>query len=261
MKYKIIDYDVIGEGIPVLIIHGWGISKLTMKAAFEPVFSKLEGYKRYYIDLPGMGKSESGDIKNSDDILSLLHSFVIDVIKEQFIIIGQSYGGLLTRGFVNKYPELILKIVLLCPCIIPGVRQGRVEPLTVQEQDTELLENLTDEQRNSFTMMNVVLTKDVWKRYERYIIPALAEADWDYLNNTLEGAFSFDPDELPAPCSKPILIIAAKQDTEVGYKDQFDLMNIYPNSTYCAIEKAGHNLQIEQPKIFESIVSSWLSTH
>ena len=48
MKYKIIDYDVIGEGIPVLIIHGWGISKLTMKAAFEPVFSKLEGYKRYY---------------------------------------------------------------------------------------------------------------------------------------------------------------------------------------------------------------------
>lgn len=47
------------------------------------------------------------------------------------------------------------------------------------------------------------------------------------------------------PVSIPTLIIAAKQDTEVGYKDQFDLMKIYPNSTYCAVEKAGHNLQIE----------------
>ena len=261
MKYKIIDYEIIGEGIPVLIIHGWGISKLTMKAAFEPVFSRLEGYKRYYIDLPGMGRSESGDVKNSDDILRLLHGFANDVIKDKFIIIGQSYGGLLTRGFVNKYPEMILKIVLLCPCMIPGVRKGRVEPLTVQEQDTELLASLTDEQRNSFTMMNVVLTKDVWERYERYIMPALAEADWDFLNNTLEGALSFESDDLPSPCSIPLLIIAAKQDTEVGYKDQFDLMNIYPNSTYCAIDKAGHNLQIEQPEMFESVVISWLSTH
>ena len=54
MKYGIIDYEIIGNGKPVLIIHGWGISKITMKAAFEPVFTTLENYKRYYIDLPGM---------------------------------------------------------------------------------------------------------------------------------------------------------------------------------------------------------------
>ena len=49
-----------------------------------------------------------------------------------------------------------------------------------------------------------------------------------------------------------------QMDTEVGYKDQFDLMRIYTNSTYCAVEKAGHNLQIEQPEIFESLLRSWL---
>lgn len=99
MKYGIIDYEIIGSGKPVLIIHGWGISKITMKGAFEPVFTQLEGYKRYYIDLPGMGESEHGDVKNSDDILELLHGFATDVIGEQFIIVGQSYAGLLTRGF------------------------------------------------------------------------------------------------------------------------------------------------------------------
>lgn len=261
MKYELLDYEVIGAGIPVLIIHGWGISKITMKGAFEPIFTKLDGYRRFYIDLPGMGESEHGDVKNSDDILSLLHSFAVDVIKEPFIIVGQSYGGLLTRGFVNKYPDLIKKIILLVPCIIPGVKQGRVEPHTIVEQDDSLLSSLTKDESDSFTLMNVVLTKDVWERYEKYLMPALAIADWDFLNNVLEGSFSFDPDELDEPCMIPSLIVAAKQDTEVGYKDQFDLMKIYPNSTYCAVESAGHNLQIEQPEIFEGIVKNWLLTH
>lgn len=261
MKHGIIDYEIIGSGKPVLIIHGWGISKITMKAAFEPVFAQLENYKRYYIDLPGMGDSEHGEVKNSDDILELLHGFATDIIGEKFIIAGQSYAGLLTRGFVYKYPELLEKIILLVPCIIPGVRQGRVEPLTVVERDDEFLATLTRQQYDNFTMMNVVLTREVWERYNSSVQPALDIADWDFLNNVLEGSFSFDPDALDEPCTLPTLIITAKQDTEVGYKDQFDLMRIYPNSTYCAIERAGHNLQIEQPELFENTVRTWLLTH
>ena len=261
MKYGIMDYEVIGTGEPVLIIHGWGISRITMKGAFEPVFSELDGYKRFYIDLPGMGNSGHGDVKNSDDMLELLHGFAVDVIGEPFIIVGQSYGGLLARGFVNKYQELIKKIILLVPCIIPGVKQGRVEPHTVVEQDDELLASLNDDESDSFTLMDVVLTRDVWERYKTYLIPALESADWDFLNNVLEGSFSFDPDDLKELCTIPCLIIAAKQDTEVGYKDQFDLMEKYTNSTYCAVERAGHNLQIEQPEIFGSLVKNWLLTH
>ena len=261
MKYGFIDYEIIGSGKPVLIIHGWGISKITMKAAFEPVFTTLEGYKRYYIDLPGMGESEHGDVKNSDDILEILHGFATDVIGEKFIIAGQSYAGLLTRGFVNKYSELIEKIILLVPCIIPGVRQGRVEPLKAVERDEEFLATLTKEEYDNFTMMNVVLTREVWERYSKSVQPALDIGDWDFLNNVLEGSFTFDPDDMAEPCMIPTLIITAKQDTEVGYKDQFDLMKIYPNSTYCAFERAGHNLQIEQPELFENTVRSWLLTH
>ena len=41
-------------------------------------------------------------------------------------------------------------------------------------------------------------------------------------------------------------------------KDQFDLMEKYTNATFIAVEKAGHNLQIEQPEIFESVVKSWM---
>ena len=90
MKYGLIDYEIIGEGVPVLVIHGWGISKITMKGAFEPVFSELGGYKRYYIDLPGMGNSEHGNVRNSDDMLDVIHDFAVNVIKDSFMVIGQS---------------------------------------------------------------------------------------------------------------------------------------------------------------------------
>lgn len=75
-----------------------------------------------------------GDVKNSDDILKLLHGFGVDIIKEPFMIIGQSYAGLLARGFVNKYPELIRKIILLVTCMIPGVKKGNVEQLKAGKQ-------------------------------------------------------------------------------------------------------------------------------
>ncbi len=53
--------------------------------------------------------------------------------------------------------------------------------------------------------------------------------------------------------------MTGKQDTEVGYLDQFDLMKKYINSTYVALNRAGHNLQIEQPNMFREIVKAWLT--
>ena len=35
----------------------------------------------------------------------------------------------------------------------------------------------------------------------------------------------------------------------------------HPVMQYCAVERAGHNLQIEQPEIFVNLVKNWLLTH
>ncbi len=43
---------------------------------------------------------------------------------------------------------------------------------------------------------------------------------------------------------------------EVEYKDQFKLLEKYPNATYCVLNRAGHNLQIEQPELFQSIIKN-----
>lgn len=255
----IVEYECIGEGTPILFLHGWGMDRRIMSGCFEPIFeNSAMCYKRIYVDLPGMGKSVAGkDIKTSNDMLDVIYHFVKDVVGE-VILAGESYGGYLARGFVNKYQTMVKSIILLCPLVYPGCRNGQVEPLCVMERNEAFLQTLSEEQYNSFTYMNVVLTEPVWKLYERDILPAIEIQDRYFLDNVLEGAFSFDVDELDAPFMKPCLIIVGKQDTEVGYKDQFKLLEKYPNATYCALNKAGHNLQIEQPELFQSIVKNWL---
>ena len=51
----LLNYEIMGEGQPVLLIHGLACDMNLMKGCMEPVFSNVEGYKRIYIDLPGMG--------------------------------------------------------------------------------------------------------------------------------------------------------------------------------------------------------------
>ncbi len=258
----IIEYECLGEGVPILFLHGWGMDRRIMRGCFEPIFKRESPYKRIYIDLPGMGKSVAGKgIRTSDDMLNVIYQFVKNVINDEVILAGESYGGYLARGFVNKYRSMVKGLIMLCPLVYLGCRQGQVEPLCVMERDEMFIQTLSEEQYNSFTYMNVVLTESVWKLYERDILPAIEMQDRNFLDNILEGAFSFDVDEMESPFQKPCLIVVGKQDTEVGYKDQFKLLEKYPNATYCVLNKAGHNLQIEQPELFQSIVKSWLKNN
>ncbi len=264
-QYKVkdttVDYECIGTGVPVLLLHGWGLDRRIMSGCFESVFcSNKQSYRRIYLDLPGMGKSIAGEhIRTSDDILAVLYAFVKEVVGEDFILAGESYGGYLARGFVNRYPQMIKALILLCPLVYPGNRKGRVEPLQIFRRDDAFLKTLTKAQFDSFTYMNVVLTKSVWELYQKDILPAIVEQNKHFLDEVLKGAFSFNADDLSAPFTNPCLIIVGKQDTEVGYKDQFELINNYPNATYCAINGAGHNLQIERPILFGNIVNQWLT--
>lgn len=93
-----IHYEEIGSGIPVLCLHGFFVDHHIMKGCLEPIFHHVNGYKRVYIDLPGMGKTPAAEnIKNTDDMLTLLTEFIQDRFQNQpFLLFGESYGGYLS---------------------------------------------------------------------------------------------------------------------------------------------------------------------
>jgi pimeloyl-ACP methyl ester carboxylesterase len=66
----------IGEGLPVLIIHGWEMDGKVEERDFEPIFTKALGFLRIYVDLPGMGTTPANNVKDLDDIYFRLVQFI-----------------------------------------------------------------------------------------------------------------------------------------------------------------------------------------
>ncbi len=260
---SIIHYEIIGSGPPLLMIHGYGLDHRIMKGCMEPVFSRRkENRARIYFDLPGMGKTGTvPSIQNADDMLNFILEFINRIIPDQdFAVAGESYGGYLARGIINKMAARISGLLLICPVIIPDQKKRKLPPFMVVEQDNQLLSELSEDDRCGFESMSVIQNRKTWKRFNEEIIPAMEISDSNFLEKfqATGYSFSFSVDEIPAPFEKPALFLTGKQDHITGYMDTVGILNNYPRGSCAILDSAGHGLQIEKEHLFNELISEWL---
>lgn len=266
------EYEVRGEGLPLLALHGWGVDRRLMSGCLEPVWAHggagIPRCARYYPDLPGMGLSPGSDrINGADDMLDAVTEFVEGVLpKGPFLLAGESYGGYLSRGLLRKMPGRIAGLLLIAPSYRPwrktesGTDKGDVPEHRVIARDDAFLSGLTEEELSAFREMGVMLTEDAWNRFSRDVWPGIRVADRKFLGERLSRniAFREDPDSGGTPFEKPALFVTARQDASVGYRDIWTLIERFPRATFCVLDGAGHNLQTERVPLFEALVTDWL---
>jgi pimeloyl-ACP methyl ester carboxylesterase len=255
-------YETYGDGIPVLMIHGYGIDHNVMTGCMEPIFKGRPGWKRIYLDLPGMGRTRASDrLKNSDDMLEMLIRFCEEVIPDRnFSVAGESYGGYLARGLVRDVSERLNGVLLICPVIIAN-RGRRDLPLRrVFVRDAELVAGMDPTIRKMFERMLVLQDKRRWEKFQLDIVPGMETKDIVFTNRLKKDGynFSFDVDELERPFDKPALMLAGRQDTSVGYADLLQIIENYSRGTFAILDRAGHGLQVEQEEVFNCMVNEWL---
>ncbi|MBU3143824.1 alpha/beta fold hydrolase [Clostridium sp. CF012] len=262
MKNISINYEMIGNGKPIVMLHGYYVDHRLMTGCMEPIFKSKVGYKRIYLDLPGMGKSEGAEwITSSDDMLDIIISFIEKIIpNENFLLVGQSYGGYLSRGLIHKMANRIDGVLLICPLIIPDYEKRSVEEHVVLVKDDKLLSKLTTEDAEDFNSGFVVQSEKIYERNKNEIMTGVEIADNTFLQRLQQNgyALSFDVDKINKKVDKPTLILLGKQDDCVGYKDAWNILENYPRATFAILDGAGHSLQIEQEKIFNSLINDWL---
>ena len=256
-------YEEFGEGEPILIIHGLACNIELMKGCIEPIFKKVNGYKRIYIDLLGMGKSNNCSLEyaSSDKILEMLLSFIKEKIDKEFLLVGESYGGYLSRGILSKCYKNIEGLMLLCPMIIPDDTKRTLPEGNLKFHDKEFLEKMNKNRRELFLEYMIIANEKMYKRFEKEVISGIEQADNDFIKKLRENySFSFNVDEeiKMINFSKPSLFITGRQDNTVGYYDLYNLLEDYPRATFVILDTAGHNLQIEQEEVFNSLFLNWL---
>lgn len=254
-------YESYGDGLPVLMLHGYGIDHHVMTGCMEPIMKNRPGYKRIYVDLPGMGRSKAPDwLENTDQMLDIVIGFSKKVMPDgDLLVAGESYGGYLARGMVYKIRERIDGVLLICPVMVGEWSKRQLPPRRVFVKDEKLLARINPEDRKFFGRMLILQDKRRWERFQQDILPGRRMMDTAFLERLKQHGYecSFDVDRIK-PFDRPSLILAGRQDTSVGYKDALRLIDNYSRGTFAILDRAGHGLEVEQEKVFNCLVNEWL---
>jgi len=171
--------------------------------------------------------------------------------EKSYVLAGESYGGYLARGLLTRQADRIDGLFLLCPIMVPGDRKGKVPERTVLECDKKFLATLSEKDRSEFMYLSVVQNKKMWKDYKRDIRLERLKANARFLEEQLDGSFAVDPNQADVKFEKPVLLMLGRQDSEVGFEQQYELYKTYRRATIMILDKAGHNLQIENHELFD----------
>ena len=257
-------YEEQGEGVPILCLHGFPVDHRSIKGCVEAAVKGVDGYRRIYLDLPGMGKTPSAKwIKNADDMVDLLRKFVGQVIGEEgFLLAGYSYGGYLALGMAHTGLFNIDGMFILAPAMVANHKNRKLPIAT--EADRYICKGL---QRPSapnpdfdmFLSSSIVANNEKWQRFKEEIAPAFKIADKEFTDNYRKRGYAVSCEDFrKLQFNKPVTVLCGRQDNMTGIEDAWDMLKHLPRLTYTVLDRVGHNLQFENPEAFNFHFKNWL---
>lgn len=229
VKGKKINYEVTGQGTPIVLLHGWLASLETM----APLARHLEkNFKVYSIDIIGFGKSELPDNPfHTDDFGDFLKELLEKLEIKNPILIGHSNGGRMILNFAGRNLGKINKIVLIDSAGIVPKRKLKyyIKMYTFKGlknifkilPKTEMFCNIKDRMLSKFGSSDYKNSPDVLKRTMSNIV----NEDQKYLMKNIKA---------------PTLIIWGDKDTATPVEDGKTMEKLIPGSGLIIYEGAGH---------------------
>ncbi len=253
-----VHYETFGQGKPFIIIPGAPGDHRIILSWMEPVFGARPGWQRFYFDLPGTGQTPGEDwIQSADQMLDVACDFIDAVIPGQpFTLLGASIGGHYARGVACRKSALVEGLCLLAPWLRPHEEQDLPSPVAFV-RDPAIISQLAPEDAEFFEEIMIVQNQKMLDWYRDVVKPAREGGDWEFLQRwRANWKFSFDGDE--RPFEKPTLILAGRQDTHVGYREGWGILETYPRATFVVLDRAGHVLGLERESLFHALINEWL---
>jgi len=252
--------EVEGAGIPMVLLHG---GPGATHHYFHPSFSQAKSFaKIIYYDQRGCGlsdytKGKGYSIEQAvDDLENLRKSLNIN----KWIVLGNSYGGLLAQCYTVKYPESVSGLILVTSLTAMPTYESSRQYEFISKEEREKIRavhsngNLSSEQ----SLYNAWLNGD-WKRQCYYKptkerIAQMARYEWKQDSNfnsimsrntkkvDLKGAFD--------NCPIPTMIMEGRWDLTWNTNKPGILHKNHPNARLLFFEESAHSLFDDEPEKF-----------
>lgn len=279
MDHSLTDYEVNGQRITVheegqrnrqvaVLIHGWASSWY----AVSPLLPQLsQRYRCLAINLPGYGSSPRlPDRTTIDRYTDLVIGLIKQVSDRPVVLIGHSMGGMISLSVALREPQLLERLVLICPTIsgkLSYLINLTLTPFVVMERFAltralvtvfEPMMGVTDTllrtplfaDRSGITKEDYEHIKADTRRRDQGLIRA--ECFTAMRNHDLRGKIG--------PIKTPALVIWGMEDNVVPLRDASVVAREWPEADLRIIPNAGHWPQFETPDITERHVRAFLST-
>lgn len=243
------------------MIHGFCVDHHLL-LGLDPLFAVRGQWRRVYIDLPGMGKSDAGpEIESADAVADAVVSFARKTFaNERFAILGNSFGGMIARHVVAEFGDQILGLALLCPVAVADHAQRIVPPQIILQKDPDLLASLDPADAVDYEEMAVLQSPENWDRFRESVLPGLRVFDQTAIDR-ISGNYALrvEPEDRSPRFVGPTVIVMGQQDHVVGFHDQIALSEHYVHSTVAVLDRAGHNVHLDQPEVTRVLLDEWLT--
>lgn len=251
-----LNYKKIGEGEPLIILHGlFGSLDNWMTIA------KTLGqhYEVFIIDARNHGFSPHDDEFNYSVMADDLYEFLMQQMITEPIILGHSMGGKTAMQFTMNYPNYLSKLIVadIAPksypvhhaTILEGLSALNFDVITTRKlADSTLAEYIPDPSTRQFLLKNLY-----WKEKGRlgwkFNLPVIKK-NIEIIGNQLENIRKFD---------KPTLFIRGTKSNYILESDFEAIKRIFTNAEIEDMP-VGHWVHAENPELFLSILSNFLES-
>jgi pimeloyl-ACP methyl ester carboxylesterase len=272
-----IAYTVMGEGQPLVLIHGFGASIGHWRKNI-PILAEA-GYKVYALDLLGFGDSDQPLLDYTLDLWQdLLQDFWAELIQTPTVFVGNSIGGLLTLMMLADYPEsAIAGAVLNCAGGLNHRPEELKPPLSwvmagfTRVVSSDILGPFVFSQvrrkpriRSSLKQVYCNPEAITDELVEMLYTPATKPTAQKVFASIVTAPPGPKPTDLLPQIQQPLLVLWGENDpwTPIKGADIYRQLaadtNQTPPVTFHSIPETGHCPHDERPEVVNPLILAWL---
>ncbi|MBR9844967.1 MAG: alpha/beta hydrolase [Algicola sp.] len=245
-KEKEFRYIEVGEGTPIIVLHGLmgGLSNFDAVTTF---FSE-KGYKVLIPELPIYTMSLLKT--NVKSFAKYLHDFIEFKGFDDVILLGNSLGGHIGLYHTKLYPKKVKALIITGSS---GLYESAMGGGYTKRGDYEVIKKKAQEVFYDPEVATKEIVDEVYETVNdrNKLIKTLAIAKSAIRHNMAK--------DLPK-MNLPVCIIWGKNDTVTPPEVATEFNELLPDSDLFWIDKCGHAAMMEHPNQFNDLLHSWLKS-
>lgn len=258
--YKV-NYHDMGQGDPVLLIHGSGPG-VTAFANWGKVMPVLSKHRRVIApDMLGFGYSDR-PIAGTSYTMDLWVQEVLDLLDalklEKVDVVGNSFGGALALALAIKAPHRVRKLVLMGSMGVEFPITYGLDQVWGYQGTAEHMSQIL----NLFAYDRSLITEDVAKaRFTASMQPGFHESFSSMFPFPRQESVTMmaSKEEDIKAIHKQVLIIHGREDLVIPVENSYKLFSLIESSQLHVFGRCGHWTQIEHAAEFCALVEGFLS--